>query len=153
MGFYELIYDCGDSNYCVDCVTSLDFNAKPYFLKICSKHKLEIGKVFVDYSLNDFIKKYSTKNYCKSGTVKVLDIKKHKNMSLVKLEVEDFDISTLSPSKIVYFSEFNDEPSFSIINNKTIIIDIFSDYKIKRKKNVDPNICYDWNKNDVYVLK
>ncbi len=154
MGFYECIYDCGDGNYCVDCASSLDgFKSPPSWLVICDEHKLAVGQVWQSYSLGNFISKYGKKSQMfpldQKFQVKVLDWVPYKNFHLVKLQVDHFDTKILDEKKQIYFSQFADEPAWSVSNGKTILIDIFVQNNINRVRNTNPNIFYDWNGNKV----
>ncbi len=154
MGFYECIYDCGNGNYCVNCASSLDgFKSPPEWLVICDQHKLAVGQEWQSYSLSGFINKYSKLGHQvqwkPSYQVKVLDFAPYKNFHLVKLEVDDFDVSGLDYLKQVYFSQFADEPAWTVSNGKTILTDIFVQSNIKRVCNTNPDICFDWNENKV----
>ncbi len=157
MGFYECIYDCGDGNYCVDCASSLDgFKSPPSWLFICDKHKLAVGQIWQSYSLTNFISKYGKKSHMfpldQKFQVKVIGYEPYKNFHLVKLQVEQFDTGILDEKKQIYFSQFSDEPAWTVSNGKTILIDIFVQNNIKRVRNTNPDICYDWNKNQVRQL-
>ena len=154
MGFYECIYDCGDNNYCVNCASSLDnYRSPPSWLIICDKHKLAVGQTWKSYSLGNFIGKYSKlQNQTKwkpNYQVNVIDFVPYKNFHLVKLEVDGFNILGLDESKQVYFSQFSDEPAWSISNGKIILIDMFIPSNIIRVANTNRDICYDWAKNQI----
>jgi hypothetical protein len=134
MGIYESELKCG----CIYTSCTYDQNDPPFVSKICDLHKLEINKTF-NYNLEKFKRRYKangiTKSYFK---VKILDIKNNsKKLTLVKMEVEDFDISKLNESSKIYFSEFGEDEedgvSFKVDENgKTIIIDIFENENIDR---------------------
>ncbi len=157
MGFYECIYDCGNGNYCVDCASSLDgFKSPPSWLIICDKHKLDVGQVWQSYSLANFISKYGKKSHMfpldQKFQVKVLGYEPYKKFHLVKLQIDQFDTEILDEKKQIYFSQFADEPAWTVANGKTILIDIFVQNNIKRVRNTNPDICYDWNGNKVRQL-
>ncbi len=134
MGIYEKELKCG----CISTSCTYDQNDPPFISKCCDLHKLDINKTF-NYNLNKFKMRYKangiTKSYFK---VKILDIKKNaKKLTLVKMEVEDFDISKLNESSKIYFSDFGEDEeegvSFKVDENgKTIIIDIFENENIDR---------------------
>lgn len=154
MGFYECIYDCGNGYYCVDCASSLDgFQSPPSFLIVCPKHQLVRGQTWEKYLMKNFISKYIKRDnnivWKTHYKVKLLDFIPYKNFHLVKLEVEDFDISGLDETKRVYFSQFSDEPAWTSSNGKTICIDAFTQNNIVRTTNTNPSVCYDWKKNQV----
>lgn len=156
MGIYECILDCGDSNYCVSCSGSLDNFQSVELVLICEKHKLKTGQVWPEYSLENFISKYKKKNYTfpinKHYHVKVLDFTKYKDFYLVKLEVDNFEITGLDESKKIYFSNFLDEPAWSTSSNKTILIDVFRQTNIPRTKTCNnKNVYYDWEENKVKI--
>jgi hypothetical protein len=155
MGFYELICDCG----CVSISSSLDNFAGYSYSIVCDEHKLEVGKEFT-YDLNAFYARYGVNQpQSRFKKVKILDIKYHtsnktsRKHTLVKMKVFDFDISTLKSSKINYFSEFEDEPSFQQDEKDAILIDIFNDSYISGRKEMSSEkmkkegVYYDWHKN------
>ncbi len=171
MGFYELICDCG----CVSISSSLDNFAGFSYSIICDEHKLEIGKEFT-YDLNAFYARYGVNQpQSRFKKVKILDIKYHTSiktsrkhteptlvgsitsvptvLTLVKMKVFDFDTSTLKSSKINYFSEFEDEPSFQQDEKDAILIDIFNDANISGREEMSSEkmkkegVYYDWHKN------
>lgn len=134
MGIYENELKCG----CIYTSCTYDKNDKPFISKCCDLHKLEINKTF-NYNLEKFKKRYKangiTKSYFK---VKILDIKNNsKKLTLVKMEVDDFDISKLNESSKIYFSEFGEDEEDGVSfkfdkNGKNIIIDIFENENISR---------------------
>ncbi len=136
MGIYENELKCG----CIYTSCTYDQNERPFVSKSCEQHKLDINKTF-KYNLEKFKKRYKAKDITKSYfKVKILDIKKNaKKMTLVKMEVEDLEVSKLNESSKIYFSEFDNNEdeesgvSFKIDENgKTIIIDIFENENIDR---------------------
>ncbi len=155
MGFYELICDCG----CVSISSSLDNFAGYSYSIVCDEHKLEVGKEFT-YDLNAFYARYGVNQHqSRFKKVKILDIKYHTSIktsrkhTLVKMKVFDFDTSTLKSSKMNYFSEFEDEPSFQQDDKDAILIDIFNDAYISGRKEMSSEkmekegVYYDWHKN------
>jgi hypothetical protein len=155
MGFYELICDCG----CVSISSSLDNFAGYSYSIVCDEHKLEVGKEFT-YDLNAFYSRYGINQpQSRFKKVEILDIKYHTSIktsrkhTLVKMKVFDFDTSALKLSKINYFSEFDDEPSFQQDDNDAILIDIFNDAYISGRKEMSSEkmekegVYYDWHKN------
>ncbi len=154
MGIYESEYKCG----CKSMSTTYDKNDPEIITKVCDKHKLEVNKEF-NYNLEGFKKRHKsnliTRTYFK---VKILDIKINaKGYNLVKMEVNDFDITKLDNSTKIYFSEFGEEDkyvstrrygqkestmvdsgsSFENINGRSIIIDIFKTEYIDRSQKID----------------
>ena len=156
MGIYEFVYDCG----CVDISTTLSVNDVPSFCRICQEHKLKIGNKF-KYSLHKFIYQYWRKendrmmnfdnNYVYD--VEVIDIVQHhsKKYDIVKFKT-NFDTTHLNPLKKIYFSEFNDEPSWSNIDDYSVLILIFETKHISRASEKQ-NLGYDWKNHDVYELQ
>jgi len=158
MGFYEYVYACG----CVNCTSSLDnFESPPYYILTCDAHTLKNGNKF-KYNLSKFIQKYWKKNHLTNTyvdfshkfiyDVEVLDFVKHisNNFNIVKFKT-NLDISCLDETKQIFFSEFDDQPSWiktDNIDNTTIITLIFESNAIERV--IEPhNLIYDWKKNCV----
>ncbi len=133
MGIYESEFKCG----CKSMITTYDKNDPKVITKVCDQHKLEVNKEF-NYNLEVFKRRHKAKLITKSYfKVKILDIKTNaKGLNIVKMEVNDFDITKLENSTKIYFSEFGEEDidgsSFEIIDNKNIIIDIFKTEFIDR---------------------
>jgi len=150
MGFYESIYDCGDGCYCVAISSSLDM-FKSTDWKFCQKHKNPDCRTYCKLSL--FSKKYS-KSYCSIiSKAKIISTKENtKGFTLAKIElditIDTFNKLNLMESKKIYFSEFNDEPSWQIINDKIYVIDILSQFELFTVINSplcnDTNILYNW---------
>ncbi len=133
MGIYESELKCG----CKSISTTYDKNDPTHITKVCDLHKLEINKEF-KYNLEGFKKRHKAKSIRKSYfKVKIVDIKTNtKDLKLVKMEVEDLDISKLENSTKIYFSEFGEEDiegsSFENIDGKSVIIDVFKTEFIDR---------------------
>jgi len=90
-----------------------------------------------------------------------LETKKNaKGVDLTKIELLDFDLKTLDlvESRKMYFSEFDDSPSWSISeeDGKTIIIDVLCHndiyYSIESKQCTDRNILFDWHTNQAMTI-
>lgn len=147
MGFYDFICECG----CVSVTSSLDnFQSSDYWV-ICDEHKLEVGKEFL-YDLTDFRRRHGCITNQNFKNVKILDIQynKSRRLTYVKMKVQQFDTSNLKSSKKIYFSEFDDEPSFEQHSENAIIIDIFDSNFISGRKKMNPEkiqkeaIYFDW---------
>jgi hypothetical protein len=84
-----------------------------------------------------------------------------KNITLVKIEIDindkQFDDLQLKDYKKVYFSEFEDEPSWQIINKKIYIIDALSQFSpsdtVDSPPCKDPNIIFNWQTNKVMTIE
>lgn len=164
MGFYDTIYDCGDGNYCVEICSSLDnFSSSSWVF--CNKHKDQKNRK-IKYNLKNFLRKFSydkhNNYYNKFVTGIILDTKNNnKNIELIKLELnislEEFNELNLNPSKQLYFSEFNDEPSFQVLNNKIYIIDARSQFNEENCVNSpicnNKNIIFDWQSYKIMILE
>lgn len=159
MGFYESIHDCGDNCYCVSIGSSLD-NFESTSWIFCEKHK-DSNNRKIYYDLTNFTRKFSNKMTRKYITAKVVDLKFNtKKMSLVKLElnlsVDEFNKLELKDSKKLYFTEFDDEPSWQIIEGKIFVIDIKSQFNaldsIDSPPCKDPNIIFNWHTNKVMTI-
>jgi hypothetical protein len=153
MGIYECIWNCGNGNYCVSCCTTLDNDNTPWWLKICKAHELVVGNTYT-YSLCKFIKRYSAglstfMDDCVKATL--LETKKNsKGLTLVKLNVTMFDLKQLSSSKIMYFSEFDDAPSWKILPDGTVeLIDVFVQENFVRVMCHNENIYWNYEKRDI----
>lgn len=158
MGFYETIYECGDNNYCVDIGSSLD-NFQSHSWIFCDKHKHN-HKLY--YNMYNFMRRYSKLPSIFSAEVKIIEIKSigfaNPTKKLIKLELVNTDINDINKwnlyeSKKVYFSEFNDDPAWFVVDNKIYIIDIYveSDMheSIDSKICTDRNVFFNWQKNKV----
>lgn len=127
MGFYEIIHDCGNGNYCVS-IGAADFN-NCHWIR-CKFHK-EIrkkGSKF-EYSLENFFRRYGFNRNRSYYNVEVVD-------SFSKYEVmRVFGAASISenlnPKKKIYFSQYNDEPSWKVDGEDLIIIDHYYSSMIK----------------------
>lgn len=140
MGFYDLIYKCG----CVGMSSSLDDFKGMDFPCVCDEHKLEVGKE-LNYNLHRFKRIHGANNLLgNSQKVKILDIKTSLSrnwIKLVKMEVFDFDTSILKKSKNIYYSEYDEEPSFVQNGANAIIIEIFEQEFIQGRKEMHIPPC------------
>lgn len=151
MGFYESIHDCGDGCYCVAIGTSLDDFDSTHWI-YCTKHK-DPKHRNIYYNLTNFTKRFAEKSMFKMVTGTIIDSKKNaRNVTLIKLELnitkEEFDLFNLKDSKKLYFSEFDDEPSWSFVNNKIYVIDAINNFNVSDTVNSpeckDENIIFNW---------
>lgn len=141
MGFYECIYDCGDGDYCVDCSSSLDdFGSPPSFIVKCKKHTLVKGVKF-KYNLSDFIKNFT---YMTDGEdeykshiydVEFIEMRytevKGGFLPIVQMFVSN--LHTFKESKKLFFSVFDDAPSWKFLPDGRIKITlIFQEGSIHR---------------------
>lgn len=157
MGFYECVHDCGDNNYCVSVGSSLD-NFESTSWIYCPKHKSRKNRN-LRYNLCNFIRRHAkTIGKCIYSKIKILQIKTNdKGVRLMKAELLDFDISTLGliDSEKIYFSEFNGESSWEIIDGKVYIITIYENINdnVNSPMCSDRNITFDWGTNQVINIK
>lgn len=159
MGFYECIHDCGDNCYCVSIGSSLDsFQSTSWIF--CAKHK-DPNNRKVYYDLTNFTRKFSNKMTRKYVTAKVVDSKINaRKISLVKLElnlsIDEFNKLDLKDYKKLYFTEFDDEPSWQIIGEKIYVIDSKNQFNssdsIDSPPCKDPNIIFNWSTNKVMTI-
>lgn len=162
MGFYECVYECGDGCYCVSIGSSLD-NFESTSWIFCSKHK-DPNSRKVYYDLTNFTRKFSNKITRTRVTAKVVDTKLNaRNILLTKLELnltpDEFNKLELKDSKKLYFSEFDDEPSWQIIEEKIYIIDGQNQFNttesiesIDSPLCTDRNIIFNWQTNKVQTI-
>lgn len=157
MGFFETIHDCGDGNYCVSIVSSLD-DFKSISWVHCQKHKNNPKY----YNIYNFLKRYSTNPFNFNTRINILDSKKNsRDKTLTKFELIDVSKEKLNEfklleSKKIYFSEYDDLPSWNIIDGKVIFIDYIDDYKSQIPVDSpickDRNVVFNWQKNMVEIL-
>lgn len=156
MGFYECIHDCGDNCYCVSIGSSLDNFESTSWIH-CSKHK-DPNNRSTYYDLTNFTRKFSDTMTKQKVTAKVIDKKLNaKNIMLIKLELNmttnEFAKLKLKESKKLFFTEFDDDPSWQIIKEKVYIIEILDHLNVtsnvESPPNQNPNICFNWHTNTV----
>lgn len=156
MGFYECVHDCGDNCYCVSIGSSLDNFESTSWIH-CSKHK-DINNQSLFYDLTNFTRKFSDKMTQIHVTAKKIDSKLNaKDIMLIKLELnmttEEFAQLNLKDYRKLYFTEFDDEPSWQIIEEKIYIIERFDQLNVTSYVDSpqchDPNILFNWHTNTV----
>lgn len=95
-------------------------------------------------------------------TAKEIDCKLNaKNVMLIKLElnmtIEEFAQLNLKDFRKLYFTEFDDEPSWQIIEEKIYIIERLDQLNITSyvdsPQSHDPNILFNWNTNSVMTIE
>jgi hypothetical protein len=157
MGFYECVYECG----CVDMSSSFDgFASPPEFCIICDKHKMEVRNE-IHCNLLDFVLKFKKNDeicstlILSNATIINIHTKTHPNkrsLKIYQLEI-DYDCGKLDQTKIIYFSELDDVPSWKLLDNGKYLITI-PEYllKLPRVPNRDNTIYYDWSKNKVIKM-
>ena len=156
MGFYECVYDCGDDNYCVSICSSLDnFESSSWVL--CPLHK----NVAKHYNLFKFLKRYSANPHSIWTQIKILESRPNqRNQTITKFELVNFPKEKINElklieSKKIYFSEFDDEPSWTIIDDKVTLIDIIEQYHkeifIKSPVCDKPNVHFNWSTYKVEI--
>jgi hypothetical protein len=159
MGFYECVHDCGDNCYCVSIGSSLD-NFESTSWIFCEKHKDPKNRKTY-YDLTNFTRKFSNKMTRQKIMADTVSIKSNaRGIILVKLELKmnegQFGRLELKESKKLYFSEFDDEPSWRITNNKIYIIDALSQFNeesvVDSPPCRDPNIIFNWSTNKVMTI-
>ena len=149
MGFYECVHDCDDDNYCVSISSSLDsFESISWIY--CEKHKLSPNY----YDIFNFLRRYSQNPTHLFTRINIIETKQnHNKRDISKIELMDvtkkmFDNFKLNEMKKIYFSEFDDCPSWEVVDNKIIIIDYIHNYEsrkiIKSPINENPNVIFNW---------
>jgi hypothetical protein len=158
MGFYECIHDCGEGNYCVSIACSLDgFESPPSWI-FCNKHKGGVNRI-TDYNLLNFSRRYSNMLTHKSCRANILESKTStKGVKLQKIELLNVDLKDLGliESKKMYFSEFDDAPSWYVEDDKVIIIDLLNEYNTYDHVDSPPykgrDVIFDWSSNSVITF-
>ena len=157
MGFYECIYECG----CVDVASSLDnFASPPVFYITCDKHRMEIHNK-IHCNLTDFVLKFKKKSdvfpspVLLNATIINIHTKTHpdeRSLKIYQLEI-DYDCEKLDQTKMIYFSELDDIPSWTLLDNGKYLITI-PEYLLKfdRIPNKNHLIYYDWGRNKVLKM-
>lgn len=157
MGFYECVHDCGDNNYCVSIGSSLDnFSSTDWIF--CPKHQSQENRNLT-YNLCNFLRRYS-KKFCRDHIckIKIVETKVNsKETTLIKAELFGVNVLDLKleNSRKIYFTEFNEEPAWNVIDGRTFIIvpyeNIYSSVDSPMCK--DQNIQFDWSKYQVYNVQ
>lgn len=159
MGFYESIHDCGDDCYCVSIGSSLDdFKSESWIY--CNKHTDKENRK-KSYNTLNFKRRYSKSTDKASYDFEIVGTKTNaKGLKLAKIKIKSHIPAEnilkgmkLEESKKIYFSDFDDCPSWYIENNELFIIDILDEnnvhYYVDSPYCEDPNVFYDWQKNKV----
>lgn len=181
MGFYENIYDCGDGDYCVDCGSSLDGFASSWIMRTCKKHKLVKG-VKLDLNITVFINTFrkihpeleAARARC-AGDIDYADLY-NIGQTLVTIPVEfvekrqtpvrggslevvqllasgtDLDVSLLDDQKKLFFSAFDDAPSWEVLPDERVRLTLLFDMSMVR---FGPLYCgrevwWNWEKNALF---
>lgn len=121
MGIYELVYECEDGDFCI---------MGDYCIP-CKKHRIGIG-MKCKYNLCNFFSKYLSSS--ETLNEKYFDIEIIDSFYLNKptlscsinfyiIKIKNAPLINFDQSKCIYFSEYNDEPSFKYENGDLIIID------------------------------
>lgn len=135
MGIYEFIHDCGDGEYCISCWCSLDHKSSLSW-NYCNKHKIKKGGCYT-YNTMLFCLRYSGHKLYKKYEMEIIDEFESKNIynknsfTVMKLKGNSDSMNwetelQLKNSRKLFFSEYNDEPSWKIVGNDLIIIDILN---------------------------
>lgn len=126
MGIYETFLDCGDGCYCVSTWSTLCIETiSEVYYSFCEKHKLKIG-MKCSYSLANFIRRYSSmKPYKSLHKIEVIDMFGSFTVMRVIDGAKDLPNLKLVESKKIYFSDYNDEPSWKVVGDDLLIIDHF----------------------------
>ena len=121
MGFYECIHDCGNDNYCVSIGSSLD-NFESISWMFCDKHKLR-KEMQCRYKLSQFLRRYSKSTSYTLVNVQIEDI--FGKYVVMRIFNGGTLLPLLQPSNMIYFSQYNNEPSWKVDGNDLVIIDHF----------------------------
>jgi len=104
MGFYEIIHECGDNNYCVSVGSTLDdFNSVEW--KYCKKHKLPENRI-QKYNISNFCKRYSRCSKYITCPFKIIKEQTNfRGLCFAKIQLFNIDLCDLNlqESKKIFF--------------------------------------------------
>lgn len=124
MGIYEIVYDCEDGDFCI----------MGDFCIPCKKHKHAVG-MKCKYNLDNFFKKYLKSGQILDKTyfdIEIIDsfylnkITLTQSITFDVIKIKNAPLFNFDESKCIYFSDYNNEPSFKYENGNLIIIDQIS---------------------------
>lgn len=145
-----------EGNYYVSIACSLDGFASPPSWIFCNKHK-DCANRITDYNLLNFSRRYSNVPIHKSYRANILETST-KGIKLQKIELLNVDLKDLGliESKKMYFSEFNDAPSWYVEDDKVVIIDLLNEHNtyvyVDSPAYEGRDVLFDWSSNSVITI-